>query len=303
MKKGISADKVVLTSLLVDVLDIAIKVTVAIITGSVVMLAGIFQGVADLFSVSVLMIGLKLSRKKPDKVHVFGYGKELYFWTLISALTIIIITATAAIYYGYKRLLDPEEIEHIWLTFVTLSVALIANGYSFSLGFRRLLGGQNYKKIVKVFLSSEKAATKNTFVLDLMGAMASVLGLISLTLYQLLGETRFDAIGSISIGLMMMVLGVVLVIGIKGFIIGKRAPPELEEKIMQSALSISGAEKVVDLKTMFVGPENLLVNIEIHFADKLSTDEIEKLVDRVKEKITKDNPIVHYIQVEPETPK
>lgn len=300
--KKFSADRVVVTSFFVNVIDIIINLVMFLSTGSVIMFAELLQGIADLVSIGTLWIGLKNSRRKPDKFHIFGYGKEIYFWALLSAVIIITVTATASIYFGVLRIFKPEEISYIFLVFVALIISLVSNGYSLSLSFRRLLEGKPWRNVIMAFTQSNKAATKNAFVLDLMGTLAAGLGLVSVLLYQLFGDVRFDAIGAISIGVMTLVLGVVLVFGIKSFIVGKGASKDTEEKIKAITLEIPGVLAVLDLKTMQIGPESLLVNIEIHARDGLDTDSLEVLIDKIKHQLVQKLPAIKHVQIELETP-
>jgi divalent metal cation (Fe/Co/Zn/Cd) transporter len=112
-KRKISERRVLVTTFLVDLLDVALNLSVAILTGSVVMLSEFFQGLADLTAAAFLLVGYKRSGKKADKLHPFGYGKEIYFWTLISAVVMMTFTATASSYVGLIRFLNPQEITHI----------------------------------------------------------------------------------------------------------------------------------------------------------------------------------------------
>lgn len=201
--KEISARRVVLTSFFVDALDIVLNLAVVVITGSVVMLAELFQGVADLLSSSFLLIGLRKSKK------------EILFWTLLSALTMLLLASTMSFYFGLRRFLNPEGIENILLAYAALLIAGSSNGYAFYISVKRLLEGRKVSRLAKVFASSPRIMTKNTFVLDLMGMSAAAVGFIALVLYQLTGETRFDGLGAMGIGVVLAFLSVQLILDIR----------------------------------------------------------------------------------------
>ena len=294
----VSEQRVLVTTFLVDLLDVVINLVVAIMTGSVVMLAEFFQGLADLTAAALLLIGYKRSRKRADKQHPFGYGKEVYFWTLISAVVMMTFTATASFYFGLMRVLEPEEIDHIWLGYLTLSITFVTNVYAFSLSSGRLLKGKPVKELPRLFVNARDVTVKNALVLDLMGTSAALLGLVSLLLYQFAGERRFDGIGAMVVGVTTAVLAVVLITGLRGLLVGERAAPEVEEKIKDAALTIRQVKDVVDLRTMQIGPNKLLVNLEVNIEDGLETDELEKLTDRIKERIREKVPSVMFVQVE-----
>src|SRR5688572_32932438 len=140
----VSEQRVLITTFLVDLLDVAINLVVAILTGSVVLLAEFFQGLADLTAAGLLLVGYKRANKRPDKRHPFGYGKEVYFWTLISAVVMMTFTATASFYFGLMRFLEPEEIDRLWLGYGTLAITLVTNLYAFWLSSSRLKKNKSF---------------------------------------------------------------------------------------------------------------------------------------------------------------
>lgn len=298
----VSEKRVLVTTFVVDLLDVAVNLVVAIITGSVVMLAEFFQGLADLTAAALLLVGHKRSKKKADKQHPFGYGKEVYFWTLISAVVMMTFTATASFYFGLMRVLEPEDIEYIGLGYGTLAVTLATNFYAFSLSSGRLLKNKSFTQLPKLFWDSNDVTVKNALVLDLMGTSAAFFGLIALLLYQFAGEKRFDGIGAMIVGITTAVLAVILILGLRGLLVGERAAPAIEEKIKKAALSVRRVKEVLDLRTMQIGPEKLLVDIEVHVDDDLNTDQLEALIDKIKDRLHEKVPSIRHVQVELETP-
>lgn len=302
-KKRISEYRVVVTSFLVDLLDVVLNLTVAVLTGSVVMLTEFFQGVADLTSAGILLVGHKKSDKKPDKLHPFGYGKEIYFWTLISAVVMMTLASAASFYAGFHRFIHPEPITHLYFGYIALLIAIITNGYALSLSLRRLIDGKSINHLPVIFLNSNSVATKNAFILDLMGTLAASGGLVSLFLYQKFGDMRFDGLGAMVIGVMTALLALVLIIGVKGFLVGKRAAPEVERKIKEVTLMTHEVREVLDLRTMQIGSDKLLVNMEVHMQNMLTTDQLEKLIDEIKEHVRREVPSIQHVQVELEAPE
>lgn len=203
MPKRISAKRAVLTSFYVDALDIALNLVVLIITGSVVMLSELFQGVADLISSGLLLIGLRRSRK------------ERYFWVLLSALSMLLLASTLSIYFGLQRVLQPEAIERIFLAYAALFIAASSNGYAFYVSAKRILHGRKVSSLARTFASSSRIMTKNTFVLDLMGMSAALVGFVALILYQSTGEQRFDGVGAMGIGVVLAFLSIHLILDIR----------------------------------------------------------------------------------------
>lgn len=299
----ISEQRVVVTSFLVDILDVVVNLFIAYITGSVVMLSELFQGLADLTTTGFLLIGHKRSKKRPDRIHPFGHGKEIFFWALISAVVMMTLTATGSFIFGFERFFNPHTVSHIWYGFVALGISVCTNGYACSLSIRRLLKKKPVTQLPSIFLNDTDVASKNALVLDAMGTSAAVFGLISLVLYEVTGETRFDAVGAMIIGIVTAVLAFILITGVRGFLVGKRASPEIENKIKKSALSIPEVREVLDLRTMQIGSDKLLVNMEVHMKNNLTTDELEELTDKIKLHVQRTVPSVQHIQVELESPR
>ena len=121
-------------------------------------------------------------------------------------------------------------------------------------------------------------------------------------IYVLSGDMRFDGLGAMTIGATLAVFSIFLLLGIRDLLIGKSASRETEEKIAKAALSVKEVQQILDIKTLHVGPERLLVNLDVHMNQHLSTVELEKLIDRIKESIRAAVPSVKYLQVELETP-
>lgn len=300
--KSITSEKVVLTSLLVDISDVLINAAIAIISGSVVMLSQALEGAADLLASFFLLLGVRRSKRPSDKSHPFGYGRELYFWTFLSALATFVITAGASFYFGLLRFLNPHPIENIGFAYLALFIGIATNGYSTSLSFRRLIGKGPLTKIFDAFSHSALIASKTAFVLDLMGTLASVLGLVALLLFRITGNLRFDGLGAMAIGVLLSFLALFIIKGAKDLLVGQSAAPAVEERITKVTLKDPNVKEVISLQTLQIGAERLLINMEINLADELTTNEIEILIDKIEKEIKKEVPSAVNIQIELETP-
>src|SRR5690606_31190118 len=153
-----------------------------------IMLSQALEGITDLASSGLLLFGLSRSRREADSNHPFGYGREIYFWTLISALIMLSITSTFTFYFGLQRVLNPQPLEHTYYAYIILIITALTNSYALSLSTTRLLKGRSILKLARIFYHSSFIETKTAFVLDLMGLSASLLGLIGLLLYTVTGN-------------------------------------------------------------------------------------------------------------------
>jgi len=296
--RRISARRSVTTSFLVDLGDIGLNVAAMIITGSVVLLAEALEGGSDLIASALLLVGLRMSKRRSDKKHPFGFGKALFSWTLISAMVMLVFGAGLSFYFGLKRFLDPHAIEYIGIAYATLCISIITNGYALSVSTRRLLHDSPFKELKNILFESTHVETKNTFILDLTGASAALIGMISLILYQLTGYQQFDGIGGMLMGLFIAVTSIVLIWGVKDYLAGKSASSEIEKQIRESVLQLSQVKNIVELNTMYMGSNKLLLHLDIEVNKSLTAGEIGELVEEIKKKIKKEIPEVSSIQIE-----
>ncbi len=302
MRKKISDEKVVSLSCKIDLIDILLNGLVVLLTGSVIMLAEVFQAISDLIVDGLVYVGMKRSKKTADSKYPLGYGRELYIWSLFSTLVMFVILAGMSLYFGFQRLINPEPIKYLFLIYAVLIISLFTNIYSFSMGARRLLDDQPFWRIKKAFLESTFLETKITFTSDLMGILAALSGLIALFLFQNTSNLWFDGLGAMFIGFLMAIFSIFLFKNIRDLIIGVSVSEEIKKEIQKIALEVEGVQEVLDLKAIVIGSNRLLVNLEIHVQGGLITEEIEKLIDEVKKNIKEKITSVFHIQVELETP-
>jgi cation diffusion facilitator family transporter len=296
--------RVVATSALVSVSDVVLNLIVALFTGSTVMLSQALQGLSDLVTGGLLFVGVKRSRREADARFQFGYGREIFFWVLIASIIMFAGTGAMSLYFGYQQIVYPSPVEHIWLAFAMLGFGLITNGYAFSLSLKRLHqeGSEQGDHWWRYLVNSSLIETKATFAIDFLGTSAAVFGLLALGIYQITGLAQFDGVGSVLIGVTMMVAAVMLMRDIRDLIVGRGVDTKTLQMLQKEALAVKGVNAVLDLMTMYVGSSKLFVVMELHLQDDFTTDEIEKIVDAVKSRVHKKIPLVHHIQIEVETP-
>ncbi len=298
IRKRLSARRIIITSFLVDFLDVFLSFFVAILSGSIVMVTQMLEGLADLSASGFLLIGLRRSLRKEDKTHPFGYGREIYFWTLMSALIMFGITSTLSFYFGYRRFIDPIPLRDINLALFVLLLTFFTNAYAFILSFLRLLRSRSIFSIVSIFFKSSLVETKTTFTLDLMGTLASFFGLIALLIYKFTGDGRFDGLGAMVIAVNLAIFSIFLVLGIKDLLVGRSASSEVEKRIKEAALSITNVKRVSGLRTLHLGSEKLLVSLDVDIAGKLKKRDLEQIIGEIELKIKQVIPSARYIFVE-----
>ncbi len=298
----VSEFRTVVTSSLVSVVDITLSLGVAAITGSSVMFAQGLQGVADLTTTSFLLLGVQKSKRDASPTHPFGYGRELFFWVLIASLFAFVVSGGVASYNAIRSLVDGGEIISVHIAIGTLLFGSITNGYALSNSLRRLLTNKKSRGFWNYLRHSSLVETKMTLLVDFMGTLSAILGLIALLLYSLTGSTVFDSAGALLIGLLTAAGALFVVIDLHDLIVGRSPHPSVIENIRSTALSVDGVQDVLDLRAVSIGSGRILAILEIHFKDDLTTDDIERITDAIKAAVITAELQVTRVQVEAETP-
>lgn len=298
----ISGLRAVATSALVDLSDVVLNFIVALISGSTVMLAQALQGLSDLVTSSLLLLGVSQSRREADKRYQFGYGREIFFWVLISGMLMFLGTGAYSVYLGYKQVSDPAEVSNTYLALAMLVFGFITNSYAFLVSLKRNNQVRAKKSWWRHLTSSSIVETKATFLTNFLGSVSAALGILAIGLTILTSSAIFDGLGSIAVGIIMMIGSFTLIRDVRSLIVGKAVDEETTSKIVAAAESVKEVKRVLDLRTMYLGSEKMLAIIEVHLQDDLTTDQIEKITDRVKKVIYTEIPAMHRVQVELETP-
>ncbi len=299
----ISSYKTAAISSLVSLGDIVFSFAVAMVTGSSVMFAQGLQGFADLITTLFVLLGVKRSERAADSTHPFGFGREVFFWVLISSLFAFLVNGGIASYNAIRSIIDGSELNSITIAFVALSFGIMTNGYALSNSLKRLSQGAAGKSLWSYVRHSSLVETKMTLLVDLMGTISAGLGLLALGIYLLTGNPIFDALGALTIGLLTAAGALFVIVDLHDLIVGRSPLPQTVHSIREAALKPKGVINVLDLRSTTIGSGKLLVILEVHFEDNITTDDIEKITDEIKASVLKSVPQVEQVQVEAETPE
>ncbi len=296
----LETNRVLKSSLYIDLGNLILCTVAAIITGSAIVLVAALQSFAELSTEGLLIYGRKYVNKRPTKLHPFGFGKELYYWLTLAVFVLVAFVAVAAIQRGYSQLLSPKDLHHPLIGVGILALSVVANLYSLRASIMRMLEGQPIKNVIKVFNTSPAIAAKTTAVMDVMAVTVTAVGVIGLLLFSIAGSVpQIDGVGAVIMGLVLVFFAVVVPLSVRTFVTGQSAPPETERRIRDAARTIPEVRHVLGLRTMVLSSDKLMVDIDVHLRDGLSTDQVEAAIERVKQAIeaTGDGMRVH---VEPD---
>jgi cation diffusion facilitator family transporter len=299
---GAIRSKVIVTIALLANLAIAVsKLVAALVSESSAMIAETAHALADTGNELTLLLGLRLALRPADSQHPFGYGKEHYFWPFMAAISMFIIGGSFSVFRGIERILSPHELQDIKLSYIVLGASAIFDGTSLFLAFTGLR-----EQLVKFGLWQAIRVTKDpilfsVFFEDSAGLLGLALAFLGLFLYQMTGMAIFDSLASILIGLLLG--GVALLLGYesRSLLLGEAASPETRQKIVEAVRRVPEVVAVAELLTMHMGPDDILVNMDLNLKGGLTTAHVEDAIDRIEDEIRKAVPQARRIFIECET--
>ena len=295
--------RAVIVALTANCLIALMKFTVAIVINSSALLAEGFHSLADTSNQAFLLLGLKLSIRPPDRSHPFGYGKERYLWAFVVSLSVFIIGAVFSVHEGITKILHPEPLRHPGWGYLVLALSFFCDGYSWRIAFRELKGTIKRRGVFRTIRESKTPAIFIIFLEDSAAIFGLSVALGGILLTSFTGNPVFDGAASIIIGIILSLVALMLFYETKSLLIGEGVSQADLRKIKAAITAVPEVKEVVNILTMHLGPEDILVNIDINFANGLSTDQVEEAIDKVERGIQEQLPAVKKIFVEAESLK
>jgi len=285
-----SDKKVIYAALFGNSAIAVMKFIVAVFSGSSAMLAEGFHSTADSVNQIMLLIGHQRANRPPDEKHPFGYGKELYFWAFVVAVTIFFVGASLSIYEGVNKIFHPAPIKSLFFSLVVLGISVLFEAYPWWIAYSEAKKLKS-KKGISGFLDMAVRSKNPTVMVVLFEDSAAMVGLfvaaVGISLAHITQLPVFDAAASIIIGVILLILALFLARETKNLLIGESAGIKDRENIRGVICSVPEIKTCGQLLTMHLGPEDILVNMEVEFIDDLSTDHLEAVIDRIEINIKK----------------
>ncbi|MEP6479338.1 MAG: cation diffusion facilitator family transporter, partial [Rhodoglobus sp.] len=258
--------KAIIAALLAN-LGIAITKFIAFLfSGSSSMLAESVHSLADTGNQGLLLLGGRKSRKEADSQHPFGYGRERYVYAFVVSIILFSVGGVFSIYEGIDKLQHPHELEVPWLPIAVLAVSIVLESFSLRTAIREsnhTRGKQTWIQFIRHAKAPELPVVLLEDVAALLGLVFAFLG-VGLTI--LTGDAHFDAIGTLAIGVLLVVVAVILGMETKSLLVGEGANPQDTERIRDAINANSDVEALIHMKTLYLGPDELLVAAKVAFA-------------------------------------
>jgi cation diffusion facilitator family transporter len=239
------------------------KIVAALLTGSASMWAEAAHSVADTGNEVLLFVGLRKSVRGPDNQRPFGYGQERYFWAFLAALGIFLVGGTLSIGEGVRSLLLPEPVESLWVGVGVLVVAAVFEAYSWHTARKQLKkdAAERQRSMAEHLSRASDPSATTVFLEDTAALIGLAVALAALLLHALTGWAAWDAVGSVLIGVLLIVVAFLLAKRSKALLLEEAAPDDVVEPIRQRVSSEDWVAEPATVQAVYMGPQNLLVNI------------------------------------------
>lgn len=282
-----STRRTVLVAGVANLVVAATKFAAGLISGSSVMLAEAAHSLADTLNQGFLLASLRRGRRPPDTEHPFGYGQERYFWSLLAAFGIFVAGAGFSVFEGVLAMTQTHHHESPVVAYVVLAVAFVAEGISFvrALHQMRREAGSRGREVMEHVRRSPDITVKTALFEDTAAVLGLLLAGAGLVMTQLTGTAIWDGAASIAVGLLLIAVAYRLGRDSMDMLTGHAADPEERRLITEEIRRTEGVEDIVEVLTMRLGPEGLLIAAKVCFDDGIGADRVEELAEDIDQRV------------------
>jgi cation diffusion facilitator family transporter len=275
------------------------KLAAGLLTGSSAMLAEAAHSAADTLNQGFLLTSLRQAERPADERHPFGYGQERYFWSLLAAFGIFIAGGGFSIFEGLMSLSRPASDPTI--AYIVLAIAFIAEGTSLIRAYRQVHGEakSEHAELLDHVQRSPDTTVKATLFEDTAAVVGLVLAGGGLALQEITGSAVWDGGASIAIGVLLIAVAVKLGADSKSLLIGRAAGPKELQLIRKEIGQTPGVDALLELLTMYLGPDHLIVAARVALSDEISADQAENLADDIDRRLSERLPQTPHVFVDP----
>ena len=292
--------RAIIAALLANLGIAAAKFVAWVISGSASMLAEGIHSVADSGNQLLLLFGQRQARKAADDEHPFGYGRERYVYAFVVAIILFSVGGVFSLYEGWGKLNDlGHGIENPWVPLIVLVVAIGLESYSLRTALHESKPMREGISVFK-FIRRAKSPELPVVLLEDMAALTGlVLALLGVGLTMITGNALFDALGTLAIGALLVLVAIVLGIETKSLLVGEGASPAHVASIRAAIMDGDEVEEIVHLKTLYVGPDELMVGAKLVLPNGRTLHQTTDQVDAIEARIREQVPIARIIYIEP----
>jgi cation diffusion facilitator family transporter len=279
-----------------------LKLVAGLLSGSASMMSEAAHSLADTTTEGLLLTALRRSERAADRRHPFGYGKERYFWSLIAAVSIFVSGAAFSAYEGVRTMIEGEaEATLPWVNYVVLAVSFVLESISFSQAVRQVRAEAQHDgvSIARWLRNTDDPTVKTVFFEDSAALIGLVLAFAGIGLHQLTGSAVWDGLASVLIAVLLALVAYVLGRTNKGLLVGQQADLATMYRLRDALAARPEVEAVVDLLTMMVGTDRILLCVRLDFDDALDAASLERACSAIDAQMREDFPELFDVYLEP----
>ncbi|MFN4001078.1 cation diffusion facilitator family transporter [Microcella sp.] len=291
--------KAIIAALLANTGIAVTKFVAFLVSGSSAMLAESVHSVADAGNQLLLLVGGRRARKAADSEHPFGYGRARYIYAFVVAIILFSVGGVFSLYEGVSKLRDPHPLENAWLPIVVLVIAIVLESFSLRTAVREsnhVRGTQGWIQFIRRAKAPELPVVLLEDVAALLGLTFALLG-VGLTVVT--GDSLWDAVGTIMIGVLLVLVAVVLGLETGSLLVGEGASNDDVRAIRQALDAHEGVTGVVHMKTLYLGPDELLVGAKVTFTPGIDIERVAAIINELELAVRAAVPIARVIYIEP----
>jgi len=277
------------------------KFTGFVLTGSAGLLAESGHSLADTGNQALLMLGSKRGKRPADRAHPFGYGSERYFWAFVVALVLFSMGGLFALYEGIDKLRHPHKVDNVAVAFVILAIAIGLETFSLRTAVKESKPLRTNGMTWVQFIRTSKAPELPVVLLEDVGAeIGLAFAMVGLLVAELTGNPRWDAVGSMAIGVLLVVIALVLAAEMKPLLIGEAASDSDVALLTAALRSSAQVNSIIHMRTVHLGPDDLLVAAKVDFEHSLTVEQLAKAIDTAEIALRAAVPKTTTIYIEPD---
>lgn len=269
-------------------------------SGASSMLAESVHSLADAGNQGLLLLGGKRARRAADRDHPFGYGRERYLFAFIVAIVLFSVGGVFSIYEGVHKVQHPEPIETPWLPIVVLAIAIVLESLSLRTALRESAPFRQGATLMTFIRRAKSPELPVVLLEDIAALTGLVLALLGVAVAIVTGDGVYDGIGTIAIGVLLVAVALILGVEIGSLIVGEGASAADLAAISGAIEGAAGVERIIHLRTLYLGPEELLVGAKIGVPPGVDAAGIAMLIDRVEARVRQEVPAARVIYIEPD---
>jgi cation diffusion facilitator family transporter len=270
------------------------------LTGSASMLAEAVHSCADSGNQLLLIVGGRRARRAPDEHHPFGYGRVRYVYAFVVSIILFLVGGIFSLYEGFHKWQHPEELNDATIAVVVLLIAIGLESWSFRTAFREANRSRGRHSVLSYIRRARQPELPVVLLEDSGALIGLVFALIGVTMAVATGNGRWDAMGAMAVGTLLVVIAVFLSFEMSSLLVGEGALPEEEQAVRQALESTPGVGRVIHLRTMHTGPDELLVGAKIAIGAQQSGADIAATIDRAEQHVRSAVPGARWIYLEPD---